>query len=123
VQHFIEARALEMVRRLRERGYHVVGDLEELLPTADPDAPEHVSLGVSETKLLDESVEALAQLAERLTGAIVENRELKRELALARSSAERTVPARLRDPARQLVRRLRAVSRRMQPGETPRSGA
>lgn len=53
-------RSEQMVRQLEGAGYHVVGDLDELLPVGS--APEPSELGVADADLLASAVEALADL-------------------------------------------------------------
>jgi hypothetical protein len=123
VQRFIEARALQMVREVEKRGYHVVGDLGELLPVAEPDAPEHLKLAVSDAKLLEEALETLAEVADRLAASIIDNRDLRRRMTDVGRETGRRVSGRLTDRLRRVVTRLRAVLRQRQQGVRSRSGA
>lgn len=60
-------RAQEHVAAIEDAGYHVVGDLHELLPGPPPaDAPETVSDAVDPERVLDASLDAITELAERL---------------------------------------------------------
>lgn len=87
--------ALDRSRRIADElakaGYHVVGDLAELVPDVDhealPAAPR-----ASNKRLLDESVEALANLLEEYSTLRRESQHTRRRLeTLERDSAERPV--------------------------------
>ncbi len=59
---WVQHRAKEMIESLRAAGYHVVGDLAELLPADSADKEPRHPDDVSDAELLDASVHALAGL-------------------------------------------------------------
>jgi hypothetical protein len=64
-QDWVLQKSKEIVQALREAGYQVTGDLDDLLPAFDGPEPRHPD-DVSETELLDAAIYAVAGLVHQL---------------------------------------------------------
>ncbi len=62
---WVRRKAEEMVADLREAGYQVTGDLDDLLPAAPGEDPRHPD-DVSDTEVLDAALHAVARLVQQL---------------------------------------------------------
>lgn len=80
---FAVQRSAEMVATLRHQGFDVIGDLQDLIPPAEPEVPVSADADVSQQALLEESLEALTGLLERLP------RERPLRAAITDAEAER----------------------------------
>jgi hypothetical protein len=81
---FAVERSRTMAAGLRELGVDVVGDLDELVPGADPQDVSG-STQVPAEKVLDEAVEALAAVLDQLTEERARRRGLQAEVTQARA--------------------------------------
>lgn len=65
-QAWVSQRSAEMLRELRQAGYQVTGDLDEILPRFDATGPADHPDQVDEAEVLDAAVDALIALARRV---------------------------------------------------------
>lgn len=84
------ARALSDVATLRDSGYDVIGNLEDLVPEISPEAAPHPD-DVSDSEMLDAAVEAIVQL-------VMRHRDLAKERDRLRADRRR-LRERRRKPA------------------------
>ena len=101
-REWVHERADRMVAELIRRGYHVVGDLKELLPAPDAGGPAQHPDQAEQGEVLEVAVEALAGLAERYAEL-----EATAERALGRPEA----PSGVRESLRHLCEQDAALSR------------
>lgn len=106
------ARAQTMVTRLADRGYHVVGDLADLVPGPDP-APGRQPEEVTDGEVADAAVEALARFlrheeAQRAARS-ARARGAGRGQSAPQAAARPGLLRRARGRAGRLVRRARAA--------------
>ncbi|MBO9522525.1 MAG: hypothetical protein J7518_13380 [Nocardioidaceae bacterium] len=71
----VEALCEEWIRYIEERGFDVVGDLDELRPR--PDGYETAQVEIGDSELLEVAVRALADVLENRDGELDERNELK----------------------------------------------
>jgi hypothetical protein len=81
----------DIARRLDAKGYHVLGDLSELVPPQAGDEVEPVELAPSSERLLEESVAALALLLEEHAA---QRRRFQHRLEVAQAATRRHGPVR-----------------------------
>jgi hypothetical protein len=63
---WVESKGREIKDTLARRGYHVVGDLEDLIPDAERPSPGRAPGDVTDREVLDASTRAASALTERL---------------------------------------------------------
>jgi hypothetical protein len=85
---FVVERARSIVADVERFSPHVVGDLSELIP--DPHPPEDVSgtAAVAPEAVLDEAVEALVEVLDRLAAERTRNRRLRTKLESRKSRGQ-----------------------------------
>jgi len=117
VDQWIRSRAMREVEDLRKLGLHVVGDLDDLLPGAALDGREPPD--VSDSELLDVSVEAIVKLAvaqDDVIGKLREqNKALRKRVAGTPAGEPAVSPERPRTAKKRvadLSRKARRLARR-----------
>lgn len=95
---WVTTRSKEIIAGLRVAGYHVVGDLDELLPAEQPSVtqtPAKSRLDVADADLVEAATDAVAALVKRL------GQTHQRESDV--DATERAVVKRRRSPAKQML--------------------
>ena len=95
----------EMVDRVREQGYTVVGDLEELMPAAGTSSADSAS--ITEAAVLEAAVQAIASLLHQRHRDLEDLRSLRRSARSATGEQSGPVPP----PTRWLALPRRAAGR------------